>query len=327
MEGILSCSILTQEFKKSEIKTVEELIQLIENSSIKPKPDCETLEYIWNWRDYISGYLSPKELQNHSFYNAFRIISENTVSEGMVTKLRCKRLPQDVEWEPPTGIRLVKANTPFDPVGSADFRVQELMLPKIMEGLQKYFKRMPTAVRVKVDGSWSRLKDRLESLPRRKVNLPKMRLNDLPKHLVEADPKLPDEFIYVEEADQDLPEIVGDIFEENLFDSNIHQDLDIVVYTECTEGRPWVGRITEVLERRKFIIRWYQRHGRSLRFHAMFNDDKTPYQSVLENQSVMMWDISVERTQNSFHLTPYKLSTILKEYKKYDQQLLDGDHV
>ena len=59
----------------------------------------------------------------------------------------------------------------------------------------------------------------------------------------------------------------------------------------------------------------------------MFNDDKTPYQSVLENQSVMMWDISVERTQNSFHLTPYKLSTILKEYKKYDQQLLKGDPV
>ena len=75
MEGILSCSILTQEFKKSEIKTVEELIQLIENSSIKPKPDCETLEYIWNWRDYISGYLSDKELQNHSFYNAFRVHS------------------------------------------------------------------------------------------------------------------------------------------------------------------------------------------------------------------------------------------------------------
>jgi hypothetical protein len=44
----------------------------------------------------------------------------------------------------------------------------------------------------------------------------------------------------VEEADQYLPEIVGDIFEENLFDSNIHQDLDIVVYTECTEGRPMV---------------------------------------------------------------------------------------
>ena len=127
------------------------------------------------------------------------------------------------------------------------------MLSKIMEGLQKYFKRMPTAVRVKVDGSWSCLKDRLE--------------------------------------------------------------------------RPWVGRITEVLERRKFIIRWYQRHGRSLRFHAMFNDDKTPYQSLLENQSVMMWDISVERTQNSFHLTPYKLSKILKEYKKYDQQLLKGDPV
>ena len=157
-------SILTQEFKKSEIKTVEELFHIIENSPMVPRPECESLQYIWNWRDYISGYLTDKQLKNHSFYNAFKIKKEKTVSEGKVTKLRCKRLPQDEEWLPPTGIRLVQANTPYDPVGSAEFRVQDLLLPKIMENLEKYFRRMPTHVRVKVGDSWGRLKDSLERM-------------------------------------------------------------------------------------------------------------------------------------------------------------------
>ena len=104
---------------------------MIKNSSISPKPECEILDYIWNWRDYISEYLTVKELKNHSFYNAFNFKKEMSDSEGMVTKMRCKRLPQDDEWEPPTGIRLVKPNTPYDPVPSADFRVDELMLPKL----------------------------------------------------------------------------------------------------------------------------------------------------------------------------------------------------
>ena len=123
-----------------------------------------------------------------------------------------------------------------------------------------------------------------------------------------------------------LPEIVGDVFEENLFDSNICKDLDIVVYTECTEGRPWVGRVTEVLVERKFFIQWYQRQGKSLKFHAMFNSDKSPYISKLENSNVMMWEISVEKTKNSFHVTPYKLSKIIKEYKNYDELFSRGNH-
>lgn len=310
-------SILTQEFKKCEIQTIEELFEKIVSSPINPTPECESLKFIWNWRDYISGYLTNKELKNHSFYNAFNIKKEKTAKEGKVTKLRAKRLPQDEDWVPPTGIRILQPDVPFDPVGSADFRVEELLLPKIVENLQKYFRRMPTHTRVTVGDSWNRLREMLENLPRMQENLPRLRLHDLPKIPLEQEPKLPDEFSFVEDDDE-LPEIIGDVFEEGLFDSNIREDIDVVIYTEVRDGRPWLGRIKQVLEDRKFTIQWFQRQGKSTKYHAMFNTDKTPYVTQLENQNVMMWEISVEKTLNSFHITPYRLTTIMKEYKKYD---------
>ena len=218
-------SILTQEFKKSELKTVEELFEKIESAPIIPKPECESLKFIWNWRDYISKYLTNKDLKNHSFYNAFIIKKENTVKEGKVIKLRAKRLPQDEEWVPPTGIRIVQPNVPYDPVGAADFRITELCLPKIVENLQKYFRRMPTHVRVRVIAdSWGRIRESLQSLPRKSENLPKMKIKDLPKIPMETEPNLPDEFSFIEDDDL-LPEIVGEVFEEGLFDSNICKGL------------------------------------------------------------------------------------------------------
>ena len=50
----------------------------------------------------------------------------------------------------------------------------------------------------------------------------------------------------------------------------------------------------------------------------MYNADKTAYVTELENQSLMMRDISVVKTNTSFNLTHHKLSKILEEYNKYD---------
>ena len=269
------------------------------------------------WREYIAGYLTNKELKNHSFYNACSIKKESSVKGGKVTKLRAKRLPQDEIWVPPTGIRLVQPGVPYDPVGSADFRVEELELPKIVGDLQKYFRRMPTHIRVMVNDSWSRVVERLERLPRMRENLPKMKLHDLPKIPATSQAILPDEFSFVED-DENLPEIVGDVFEEGLFDSNIREGLDVVVYSTIKEDRPWVGRVKTILEDSKFVIHWYQRQGKSNKFHAMFNGDKTPYVTELENANVMMWEISVQKDEKSFHVTPYRLSQFKKEYTKYD---------
>ena len=137
-------SILTQEFKKTELKTLEDLEDSIRHS-ICPTPYVERLNFVWDWKGFISGKLSDKELSNHSFYNAFQI-----VQEGGVTKLRAKRLPQDNVWLPPTGIELIKQGITYDPVKCADFRVESLNLEKVTSDLIKYFKTMPATVRTLV---------------------------------------------------------------------------------------------------------------------------------------------------------------------------------
>ena len=308
-------SILTQEFKKSEIKTVEELFEKIENSPISPKPHCESLQFTWNWRDYIQGYLTEKKLKNHSFYNGFKVEKEN----GQV-KLRCKRLPQDLNWLPPTGIRIVQPDTVYEPVGCAQFRTETLLLPKIVANLEKYFRRMPTALRVKVTDSWLKLKDKLERVPKMQNNLPKMKIFDLPKMpTVPTQVALPDEYSYIVDNEEDGPEIEGDVFEEGLFACG----LDVVIYSECRDERPWLGRVEQILDEKRFVIHWFRRHGKSSKFHAMMNDGK-PYLSELEYSNVMMWDISTQRLEKSFYVTPYRLAQIGREYTKYDASFGDN---
>ena len=72
-------------------------------------------------------------------------------------KARVKRISQDLEWVPPIGIHLMKRNTVYEPVGSANFRFEDLMLDKILANLSSYVKRMPTYIRVRVTESWLKL--------------------------------------------------------------------------------------------------------------------------------------------------------------------------
>ena len=80
----------------------------------------------------------------------------------------------------------------------------------------------------------------------------------------------------------------------------------------------------EILHDRKFMIQWYQRQGKSCRFIAMLNSDKTPYLSILETSNVMMWDMTVQKTKDSLYVTAYRLTQITKEYVKYDDMFAAG---
>ena len=305
-------SIITQELKKSEIKTLEDLINLISNS-MTHKCNVESLTFTWDWKSFITQHLTSPQLQNHSFYNGFKVSREEEM-----TKLRFKRLPQDQEWLPPTGIQLINKNITFNPIGSSDFRVESLNLDKIFHDLEKYLRRMPAKTRVAVSQSWSRLREELEGLPKMKKNLPPMKLSELPKMLVEAEKSIPDHYEFVEEDRDNLPEILGKVFEQGLFDANIKPGLDVIVYTRSLVGRPWVGRVNEIHGNQTFSIQWFDRQGKTLKFRAMVNPDKTPYISVLDNSTVMFWDISVERSESSFQLSPYWLTKVMKEYKICD---------
>ena len=89
-----------------------------------------------------------KDLRNHSFYNAFQFKKEN----GSV-KLRCKKLPQDLEWKPPTGIQLIKNDVDFVPVPAEEFRVEDLKLYEIFKSLNRYLGTMGNDEKLKVSKS------------------------------------------------------------------------------------------------------------------------------------------------------------------------------
>jgi hypothetical protein len=310
-------SILTQEFRNSEIKSLPELIQKICDAPVKPKPTCESLWWTWDWKSYVEDKLSNKDLQNHSFYNCFQIKKVN----GM-TKLRAKPLPQDTVWTPDTGIRLIKENITFeDPVGVADFRIEKLELPKVYRDLIKYFKRMPTHTRTKVSSDWDNLISQLESLPRRQHNLPKLRLEMLPKMSTASDePQLPDEYEFVEE--NEVPPLIGDVYhedaEDGVFENNVICGMDVVVYTESKEKRPWCGRVLEILAGNQFVIQWFGRRGKGNKFHALTNRDGSAYSTELEMSVVMFWEICESKQENSFILSHVWMNKIMLEYAKYD---------
>ena len=79
-------SILANEFKTDDIKTIEELFEMILNSPIEPKPVCNEVDYIFGWKEYISPLLAAPPLKNHSLYHSFSINKE----EGVV-KFRAKK--------------------------------------------------------------------------------------------------------------------------------------------------------------------------------------------------------------------------------------------
>ena len=125
---------MTNEFK-AEITTIEALKDKIINAPIQPKPICRSLLHTFDWKSFISPRLSDPPLVNHSKYNSFLMQKE----EGKV-KFRGKFLPQlpDSELVPRPGIRLIKENTTFEePVGAAEFRVEEIKFHDIFKLIQK----------------------------------------------------------------------------------------------------------------------------------------------------------------------------------------------
>ena len=303
-------SILCQELK-CEIRSVDELIDKIKNAPISPKPEVEHLWYTWDWASFIKDHMA-KELKNHSWYNSFQFKKE----EGSV-RLRCKKFPQDPEWKPPTGIRLVKDNLKIEPVGVEEFRVEDLKMDEIFRSVNKYLSTMTLSDRIRTSSSWDRLRETLENLPRRAPNLPRLKLLDLPKQErgSHAPSGLPD-------LDQDVPELMGEVFPAELlesdFSSSIHEGMDVVVYTK-SKSRPWVGRVVEILQAERFKLHWFSRRSRSKTFFAMHNNDGTKFVSEEDCDAVMLWEMTTDITETSFVLTDYWLKKIQEEYSAHDQ--------
>ena len=316
-------SILTQEFK-TEIKSLDELLEKMRSAPIEPKPVVESLLYIWDWKSFCEQHLSEKELKYHSYYHSFQVIKEDEV-----VKFRAKHLPQDTNWTPATGINLFKQeDIIFVPLPAAEFRIQSLNIPKIYKDLQKFLIRLPMDLRVKLTLNWDALRDSLESLPGKRLNLPKMKIEDLPKQTKEVEPELPEEYCYIE--DPDIPDLEGDIIieevKEAIFEEEVTVNMDVACYTKSKRGRPWVGRVMEILPGKKFRINWFSRKGRRdlNSFYAM-EVNSEPLISIEDYESVILWGFSELKTQESFRISSYWLSALKHEYEMQDRNLLSED--
>ena len=299
---------------KTEVRCIEDLFSIIENSAITPKPSVQHLWYIFDWKKLIQDQLTQKQLENHSFYNSFRIKK----SDGHVM-LQAKPLPQDSEWGPSTGIQLLKLDAEFPPVTSAGFRVEDLNLGKAMSSLKPYISQLPSDEKEFVSKSWERLVDKLESLPRRQDNLEKMKIQELPKQL-ESNEQIDLQI----DGEKDLPELKGEIYpailEEGLFQQEVCLGMDVAVYTKSKRSRPWLGRVTELnTEPGRFKMQWFSRRSRGSTFYGMKNADGSNFVSEQDVLSVMFWEFTENKNESSFTVSRYWLDKIEKEAEMHDR--------
>ena len=295
---------------------MDDLFEKLAGAPILPKAEVEHFLYTWDWKSFINDKLAKKGLENHSYYHQFQFVKESEM-----VRMRAKHLPQDVEWTPTSGLRLLSESVQHEPVPASDFRIEKLDLDHVFRDLFKYFQTMPMPLRMRVSSSWDSLRKTLEKLPSKQLNLETMKIFDLPKQAEVEPPTIPEEFNHIEE--REIPPLKGDIFPEDIedgkFEDEIFEGLDVVCYTVSKSKRPWVGRVTEVLSGGKFKINWYVRKkGDVNKFYAMKLRGQ-PFVSVQENACVILWGFSEQADENSFVITNYWLAKIRSEYDVYDK--------
>lgn len=295
----------------------DDLIKIIQNAAIQPKPIVAELLYTWDWRRFITPNLSGKLLKNHSFYHSFLIKKEKKISV-----FRAKKYPQNEEWIPEGGIKLLKDNVEFTSVEASDFRVDTLHLDKVFSDLYtKYFPTLELKDRKEAEASWERLRTVLENLPKRRKNLAPMRILSFPKQIAATPTSLPH---YLEPfMNEAVPELCGEkcIVEptDSQFQTEIKSGMDIAVYTASKKDRPWLGRVLTVMEDGlSFEVQWFKRRNKGLTFHALHNKDGSKYTQMLDTDTVMLWEFTDNKTVDSFEVSQEYLDKIREEYSSHD---------
>ena len=319
VDQLFSC--LCHQFKLNDISTLEVLMERIVDAPITPKPICRSLDFIYDWKLFINDKLSNPPLKYTSKYHSFLITAD--VEEGKRNvKFFGKKYPQDTQLVPRSGIRILKEGIKFEPIGTAEYRIEKINFDEILRGIHVYLSKQTRPERLAIMSSWDRLRDKLEGLPRRSNGFPKLKLDEFPSQQIE-NLHAPDYLLNEDEGDGDGCELTGDKYPENVdegdLDSEIREGIDVCIFTEVKNGRPWVGRVVRVLDFRRFIIHWYTRKtSRSKIFTASFEADGSRSVTELENDSVMFWSMSENRTKNSFSLSPFWLENINREYDKLE---------
>ena len=264
--------------------------------------------------------LTHPPLKYQSKYNSFLFTVEISDAKEKSVKLFGKKLPQDSQMVPRSGIKVIRDNIEFDAVGAAEYRIESIKFDEILRGLQVYLAKVPQKEKLSISKSWDKLRDSIESLPNRSKNFPKMKLDELPQQPAEV-LQVPD---YLLEEEDDGMELTGQKYPEKVdegdLDSDLEVGMDIAIYTEEQRGRPWVGRVLSMSDEKRFIVHWFTRKTiRSTLFQALTNSDGSPNVSELENGCIMFWQMSENRTKTSFTLNSFWLENIEIEYQKLDK--------
>ena len=285
----------------------------MKNAPIDPKPIVENMFHINDWRGFINDKLYP--LQYHTRYNSFKFSKE----EGEV-RLRCKRLPQSIQYGPPSGLKLLKSGFNLGtPIGSSDFRVDSLDLDSLKRYIENKFSNLPLEERLEVISSWTRRFKILQDLPKRKEGLEKISLRDLPNQVEYSTRPLPENAITSEGAC-----IVGEEFpEDEPLEGHVEEILpgmDVAVYTETRRGRPWVGRALSIdMESNTFKIRWFMKAtGTRNKFVSMSSSDDVST-SIQSLESVMFWGFTDDRNEDSFTISSVMMDALRIEYENLDK--------
>ena len=70
-------SIIATELKGENIYTVESLNEKISCSPINPRPICQELVFIYDWKKYVTPNLATPQLSQHTRFNSFLITFES----------------------------------------------------------------------------------------------------------------------------------------------------------------------------------------------------------------------------------------------------------
>ena len=172
---------------------------------------------------------------------------------------------------------------------------------------------------MKIHTSWDNLRHTLESLPGKIDNLKKMNITDLPKQREQNEMTGNTGDLEEVEAGVLSGNFCPEVVDEGNLEEEISVGIDVCVFTDVLSGRPWVGRVMELLPNKQFTIQWFSRKsGRGKIFRSMMKNDGSPYESVQDFDSIMFWDMSVNRREDSFELTTFWLETMMQEYAKLD---------
>ena len=92
--------------------------------------------------------------------------------------------------------------------------------------------------------------------------------------------------------------------------------LDVAVYTKEKRTRPWIGRVTELVNDEQFKIHWYS--GSKNSFKGMQTNTEEPYCSIVDNSSVILWGFSHDQTDQSFKVKRVFMEQIMSAYSYHD---------